>query len=213
MTGITIDGRLDDWPKNLKPYLIQQQYLGPKDGVESKTYDPEPRDLIRNPDAYFKVDTTRGWIDLPGRRGPRQGERGPSRQSRWARLHHLKTDAVEVYVDGTFSERNSEVDRSNDAVTTPVLQYVGVPGEVPAYGDRWGANPSLLYTKTRERHTQMKYQRKGDVTTYEWAIQAYDQYPDRLTQLVPGKRIGFDLAVVNKDSAKAPPAWMYWGPE
>lgn len=58
----------------------------------------------------------------------------------------------------------------------------------------------------------MKYQRENGVTTYEWAIQAYDRYPDRLTELVPGKRIGFDLAVVDKDSPKKPPAWMYWGP-
>ena len=59
----------------------------------------------------------------------------------------------------------------------------------------------------------MKYQRKGDVTTYEWAIQAYDRYPDRLTQLVPGKRIGFDLAVVNKDSAKDPAGMDVLGPD
>ncbi len=38
-------------------------------------------------------------------------------------------------------------------------------------------------------------------------------FPNRLTQLVPGKRIGLDLAVVDKDSAKTPPAWMYWGPK
>ncbi len=42
ISGITIDGRLDDWPKDLKPYLIQHQYLGPKDGVESKI-------MTRNP--------------------------------------------------------------------------------------------------------------------------------------------------------------------
>ena len=47
----------------------------------------------------------------------------------------FKTDAVEVYVDGTFSERHARGDRTLDAATMPVLQYVGVPGEVPAYGD------------------------------------------------------------------------------
>jgi hypothetical protein len=57
----------------------------------------------------------------------------------------------------------------------------------------------------------MKYRSEGDVTTYEWAIQPYDRFPDRLTQLVPGKRIGLDVAVVDKDSGKGRPAWMSWG--
>ena len=61
------------------------------------------------------------------------------------------------------------------------------------------------------------------MTTYEWAIQAFDRYPDTPTELVPGKSIGFDLAVVDKDlppgtvkppGKKAPPDydWIYWGP-
>ena len=68
MSGITIDGRLDDWPKGLKPYPIQHQVLGQPE------YDSEPRDLIHDPDAYFKVGYDRaGRLDLPGRRGSRQG--------------------------------------------------------------------------------------------------------------------------------------------
>ena len=207
MSGITIDGRLDDWPKDLKPYLIQRQVIG------EPNYDSEPRDLIRNPDAYFKVgyDRHAGLIYLAVVVRDKDNVVHPA-SLKGPDSNIFKTDAVEVYVDGTFSERTGSLASILDVTTAPVLQYVGVPGEVPAYGDHWGANPSLLYSKTRERRTKMKYQRNGDVTTYEWAIQAYDRYPGRLTQLVPGKRIGFDVAVVDKDSAKAPPAWMYWGP-
>src|SRR5262249_59580968 len=79
-------------------------------------------------------------------------------------------------------------------------------------GDRWGANASVGYGKTRETRTRMNYRREGDVTTYEWAIQAYDRYPDRPSRLVPGKRVGLDVAVVDKDTGDRPPAWMYWGP-
>src|SRR5207249_1174752 len=88
----------------------------------------------------------------------------------------------------------------------------GVPGQVPAYGDPWGANPSLVYSRTRETRTKMKYRRRGHITTYEWAIQAYDRFPDRPTRLFPGKRLGLDVVVLDKDSAEVPPAWMYWGP-
>jgi hypothetical protein len=69
----------------------------------------------------------------------------------------------------------------------------------------------------------MAYARKGDVTTYEWAIQVFDRFPDRPTKLEPGKRIGFDVAVADKDVPATSPggfdeppadrtAWIYWGP-
>ena len=45
----------------------------------------------------------------------------------------------------------------------------------------------------------MTWRREGDLTTYEWAIQAYDRFPGRPTRLIPGKRIGFDVAIVDKD--------------
>ena len=38
-----------------------------------------------------------------------------------------------------------------------------------------------------------------NVTTYEWAIKAYDRYPDEPTRLHSGKRLGFEVAVVDKD--------------
>jgi RNA polymerase sigma factor (sigma-70 family) len=207
MAGITIDGRLDDWPKGLETYRIQRQVL------DEPNYDSNPRTQTQDPDAYFNVgyDRQAGLIYLAVVVRDKDSVVHPA-SLKEPNSYILKTDAVEVYVDGTFSERNSKKTQPFNAATMPVLQYVGVPGNVPAYGDHWGANPSLLYSKIRERRTQMKYQREGDVTTYEWAVQAYDQYPDQLTQLLPGKRIGFDVAVVDKDSAEAPPAWMYWGP-
>ena len=93
----------------------------------------------------------------------------------------------------------------------PVLQYAGLAGEVPAYGDRFKANPSLVYARTREPRTRMKYRREGRTTTYEWAIQAYDRFPDVPTRLEPGKRIGLEVAVVDKDSDRSKPAFLTWG--
>jgi hypothetical protein len=57
----------------------------------------------------------------------------------------------------------------------------------------------------------MAYTRSGAVTTYEWAIQAFDEYPDQPTRLAPGKRIGLDVAVVDKDSREAHPTYTTWG--
>ena len=133
----------------------------------------------------------------------------------------LKTDAVEIYIDGTLSERfmperlSGDWGDTFDAATMPVLQYVGIPGQVPAYGDRWKGNPSLVYARTKQTATTMKFRRKLDVTTYEWSIKPFDRYPDQPTRLSAGKRLGLDVAVVDKDPNTArnsrPPTFLTWG--
>jgi hypothetical protein len=57
----------------------------------------------------------------------------------------------------------------------------------------------------------MKYRREGDVTTYEWALQPFDRYPDKPTQLAPGKRIGLEVVVVDKDRSRLRPSFLSWG--
>ncbi|HZW30091.1 MAG TPA: sigma-70 family RNA polymerase sigma factor, partial [Isosphaeraceae bacterium] len=208
ISGITIDGRLDDWPQGLERHPIDHQLTG-IDG-----YNSEPRGENPDPQAFFLVgyDRQAEWIYLAAVVRDADLVVHPSNVRR--------TDALEVYLDGTFGEDKIEPieepsgdwRRSLDAATMPVHQYVAVPGPVPAYGDPWGANPSLVYGRTRERRTQMKYRRQGQVTTYEWAIQPYDRFPERPTRLVPGKRLGLEVVVVDKDSDKVPPVWMYWGP-
>ena len=75
-------------------------------------------------------------------------------------------------------------------------------------------------TKTK---TRMAFRREGDVTTYEWALQAFDHYPDKPTRLMPGVQIGFDLVVCDRDkpvqtreglgeAAGDRTCWMCWGP-
>jgi RNA polymerase sigma factor (sigma-70 family) len=209
MSGISIDGRLDDWPKDLPRFPIDHQLLG------HPSYDDEPRAETHDPDAYFMVGYDRGSDRIYLAVVVRDDELVVHR-SRSLEAAVLTTDAVEVYVDGSFSERWIPPPSGNwleslDAATMPVLQYVAVPGRVGAYRDRWGANPSLVYSRTRETRTRMRYRREGDVTTYEWAIQAYDRYPDRPTRLFPGKRVGFDVAVVDKDADNRRPAWLIWG--
>ena len=55
-------------------------------------------------------------------------------------------------------------------------------------------------------------------------LMPFDRYPDQPTRLEPGKRIGFDLAVADKDVPATSPlalnepeedrvAWIYWGPQ
>ena len=133
----------------------------------------------------------------------------------------LNTDAVEIYIDGDPSiEKVRQEPFGNwhetfDPATMPVLQYVGVPGKVAAYADPWNANPSLLYARIKQKATTMKYQREGDLTTYEWSVKPFDRFPDRPTHLYPGKRLGLEVAVVDKDKnalkGSLPPNFSHLG--
>jgi hypothetical protein len=91
------------------------------------------------------------------------------------------------------------------------VQYVAIPGEGPAYGNAGGGNPALMYGKISKSSTKMRYRREGEVTTYEWAIQAFDHYPDKPTRLERGKSLGLEVAVVDRDSDRSRPYFYTWG--
>ena len=152
LSGITIDGRLDDWPKDLPTYSIRNQL------VKNKSYNAEERDSSKEPDAFFMTgyDREAEFIYLAAVVPDRNVIAKPGSV--------LGTDAVEIYVDGTFSNRTLNVPSEDwtqplDAATMPVLQYVAIPGPVVAYENPWLANPSLLYSRTRHTATTMRYQR------------------------------------------------------
>jgi len=209
LTGITIDGRLDDWPKNLAKYAINNE-LHDHPNYNSKTVD-----AAHDQKAYFMAgydrETEQIYLAVVVR-------------DRDVVVHPtdtLKTDAVEIYIDGTFSDTIGTKAPSGDwrealnAETMPVLQYVGVPGKVSAFNDPWHANPSLVYARTKQTATLMKYQHNSDITTYEWSVKPFDQFPGRPTRLYPGKRIGLEVAVVDKDlntiTGPQPPTFLTWG--
>jgi RNA polymerase sigma factor (sigma-70 family) len=208
LTGITIDGRLDDWPQNAKRYPIANQ-LRNHPGYNSKM-----TNASSDQDAYFMAgyDPKAQQIYL-----------AVAVHDNDVVVHStdvLKTDAVEIYIDGTLAKKiapelpSGDWRETLDAATMPVLQYVGVPGPTSAYGDRWDANPSLVYARTKHTTTRMKYLHKGDFTTYEWSVTPFDRFPDRPARLYPGKRVGLDVAVVDKDSdpttGSQPPTFLTW---
>jgi RNA polymerase sigma factor (sigma-70 family) len=209
LTGITIDGRLDDWPKNLKKYAIENQLL------EHPNYNSKTINASDNPNAYFMAgyDLKTEQIYLAVVVRDKDVVVHPT--------EILNTDAVEIYIDGDPSVKKVRQEPFGDwhetfnPATMPVLQYVGVPGKVSAYADPWNANPSLLYAQTKQNATTMKYQRNGDLTTYEWSVKAFDRFPDRPTHLYPGKRLGLEVAVVDKDKStlkvSLPPTFLTWG--
>jgi hypothetical protein len=230
LSGITIDGDLKDWPAALPRYPIQNMlYLAPYtvpgrhehaflstspdlSAAFSVGYDPKEQVIyvavIVRDDKLIAGNTS-----------------------------HLDTDAVEVYVDGLHSETVRDFPQepnwmeTMDASEAPALQYIGIPGKGPVYGVKKSAgversgedNPILMFGDIKKTRTRMAFRREGDITTYEWAIQAFDHYPDQPTRLLPGVQIGFDVVVVDIDKPAQGPqlanepeedrqAWVCWGP-
>jgi hypothetical protein len=205
LQGIVIDGDLADWPENLVRYPIHNQLK------TSGGWDPGSPGQRRDFDAHFKVgyspDTGLIYLAVVVHDTDQVVGKGGVAQ----------TDAVEIYVDGLFSDRTIPVPledwtKALSASTMPVLQYVGLPSRrVAAYGDPAGANPSLVYGDIDKTRTRMAFRRSGNVTTYEWAVQAFDDYPDRPTQLRPGARLGLEVAVVDRDGDREKASFNTWG--
>ena len=200
LSGITIDGQLDDWPAAMPRYPID------------KLLGVDPSDLLGTGGLKGADLSTSGDLSAAFSVGYDLKEQLVYlavivRDDKLVIGHNglLDTDAVEVYIDGLHSDRKIPYTRSAEEydklelADVPVQQYVGIAGKGRIYGRRQVTNPVVMGGDVRKTKTKMAYSRKGDVTIYEWAIQVFDKYPDKPTKLEPGKRIGFDLAVVDKD--------------
>ena len=191
---IAIDGDLSDWPaQSLRyPVLNHNKVYGPTD--------IDKADLMQSPDltAYFMVGYS------------------PTEQLLYVAVSvrddslilgttFLDQDAVEIYVDG---------DHSGGFIQAPELshlQYVVIPGDA-TYDPSVDENPWLWQGEIDTTRTQAAYRRQDDRTTYEWAVQVFDRYPDLPTKLTAGKTIGFDVVVVDNDGEEYPSAWICWAP-
>jgi len=193
LTGVQIDGSLDDWPQGMIEYRIRNhgQVYGPTD-IDTQDL-ATSADL--SPSFMVGFGAEESLLYLAVR------VRDESLFVRSADPWH--TDACEVFVNG----------RHDDGT---VLQYVMCPpgGSYGATlkGEDPSANPNLGNGDMTRVRTEAKVAREGDVTTYEWAIEVFDQYPDTSTVLAVGKAIGLDVVAVDKDSESDRPAWICWGP-
>ncbi len=230
LSGVTIDGDLKDWPPAMTRHSISNlQTFPPRTGIgglEHAFFETSP-DLSASFSIGYDPKEQLIYVAVIVR----------DDQLVVGNTSPFDTDAVEVYIDGLHSDQTMpwphepNWDENFDASEAPVLQYVGLPGKGPVYGVRKSAgverggedNPILMFGDVKKTKTRMAFRRVGDVTTYEWAIQAFDHYPDKPTKLVAGMRLGFDLTVVDRDTPAQTPraendpesdraAWISWGP-
>jgi hypothetical protein len=193
LTGIQIDGKLDDWPEGMVEYPILNhgQVYGPTDiDAEDLT---ASGDL--SPSFMVGFDARESLLYLAVR--VRDDALFVNSADPWS------TDACEVFVNGRHDAGSA-------------MQYVMCPpggsyGEVLQSADP-GANPNLADGDIATTRTRGMVGGEGDVTIYEWAIELFDQYPDSPTALAVGKTVGFDVAAVDKDGESDRPAWVCWAP-
>ncbi|MCE5250490.1 M56 family metallopeptidase [bacterium] len=209
--GITIDGRLEDWPPNMTRYPILNygKTYGPTDiDYEdlSKSSDLSPHFMVGyNPDKNllylavivrddimfsFSEHATLSLFDYP--------------------------DACEIYLSGKKKNSIISMNETLTANELPVLQYVmtasGIIYNKNVPNTDISRNPILVMGDITKTKTHAVSSRTGDVTVYEWELEVFDKYPDNKTQLIPGKTIGFDVAVVDRDHEDEFSAWGCWGP-
>lgn len=205
LSGITIDGDLKDWPVAMPRHAIEnlaqdpaREFEAGADHISLSTsadlsacfsvgYDPKEQLILI---AVIVRDDKL----VVGNSSP------------------VDTDSVEIYVDGRHGTVNAQPQGGNwestiDAGELPVLHYAGIPGEGRVYGiklfageEREAENPILFHGDVTKTKTKMAFRRAGDVTTYEWAIQAFDHYPDQPTKLAAGVQIGLDIEIRDKDA-------------
>lgn len=213
LDGITIDGRIDDWPKNIIRYPIRNhgKAYGPSD-IDTADLDTSP-DLSPEMMVGFNPKDNLLYIAVMVRDDSVYVERNPVNRN------CFMSDACEVYVDGAHVLKQVPV---GGRERHPVRQYVMCP-EGGAYSNfisapDSSANPNLVDGDISKTRTKCVAVRHGNTTIYEWAVELYDNYPDRKTILQAGKTVGFDIAVVDRDNDGIPvnnpaggsTAWVCW---
>ena len=198
LEGITIDGNLDDWPEDMirYPILNTRRVYG--------ATDIELDDLTTSPDVspYFMVGFSKVhnliYLAIHVRD-----------DSLVVVSPYQHIDNCEVYFEGIHSGKSV---KWNSDLT---MQYVMCPPGGKYSGLQSTDNPMVMNGDITKTKTLGAFSRHGDITIYEWALEAFDQFPGSPTKLKLGKTIGFDVTVTDSDDNNRSiisAAWICWAP-
>ncbi|MFC1508648.1 sugar-binding protein [Candidatus Omnitrophota bacterium] len=198
LKGITIDGRLDDWPENIPRYPL----LNSGEGGSSKYW------ARGNNTAEFMIgyDGQSNILYIAVRVRDDELVVGDSPST---------NDACEIYVDGDNSGERS-TNRRLSVDNFSAIQYIMCPPG-GTYGPLQNtvsnsSYPVLPYGDITKTRTRAAFSREGETSIYEWAVEVFDHYPDSSTRLTPGKTIGFDVMIPDQDKLSQDYAFLIWTP-
>ena len=240
LTGIQIDGDLDDWPEDMirYPILNYGQVYGPADidrANSATRAEFSPRFMvgfsleenliylavlvrgdswIANVADGWRTDACQVYTD-----GAHAGEKfrspGIFRSVCGAVFGSKYRAAVRQYVMYPPSENSGNLGHAKPAAN-PVL-FADISFEFGMFlfdGDpRWRAEEANLEAgDLSTTRTRGMATRAAGGTIYEWALEVFDLYPDSPTTLAVGKTIGFDVVTVDRDRTVSRRAWNCWAP-
>jgi len=184
LRAIQIDGDLSDWPADMVRYPLRTKVITHGTGLEHADLN-ESTDLSPQYRVGYDPDENLIYVAVEVRD-----------DQLVVGTNYDNTDATEIYVNG------------NDEWP---MQYAVVPGGGGSYN--YGSpNPHLYQGDIHETRTRVAHGRRGDVTVYEWALEAFDEYPDRPMELTPGRKLLFDVVAVDRDPDEGGHAFVTWGP-
>ena len=184
LVNIVIDGDLSDWPEDMTRYPVRTKAIVEGSGLQHADLD-QSADF--SPEFRVGYDPQKNLVYVAVE----------------VRDDHLVigdnydlTDAVEIYI--------------NREAHWP-MQYALVPGAGGSY-NRGSPNPNLYQGNIYQTRAQAAYSRQGDITIYEWAVEAFEDYPDRPLALTPGRKLLFDVVAIDKDPGEQGYGFVAWGP-
>ena len=183
LEGITIDGRLDDWPREMAAYPI--------DWVSSWAYKETPPDGPKDLTARFHVgyNVADNLLYL---------------------AIVVQDDDLVVRPEAPSYETQDLCELYLHAPSGDLQRYAMVPGPGQFRPSEDG-NPAYLNGRTSRSGVRAAYLNIGPHTVYEWAIPLFQSFPNTPFQIEAGKTIGFDVVVADAD-AQEKGNWVAWTP-
>ncbi len=191
MSGITVDGRLDDWPSGIPVYPIRS-----------------------NTNAYGETDISGADLDASLDFSPSFRAGYSLEEQRIYVAVEVRDDSVHARETGYQDTDALEIYLAARPEAEPVYYVLCPPGG--AYGPG-RPNPSVLVPGLGEMPldrsgSRAAVGREGGTTIYEWALEPVGDSLEDLVELRAGMVLGFDVAAVDQDSETDTAAWISWTP-
>lgn len=191
LSGITIDGRIEDWPGDMAVYTPRENTnvygatdLSGTDLDTSADFSPSFR-------VGYSVETQKIYVAMEHR----------DDRVHAARRNVRATDAGEINLAGLLH--------------VPPYCYSLVP---PGGGYFDAGNPAVYQVHLDDEKsaesvgTRAVFGRRGDVSVYEWALTALGESAGEPVELRPGRILSFDVVAVDNDGPGDTSAWIAWTP-
>ena len=191
LSGITVDGQLDDWPDDMDVYTPRENTdvygstdLSGTDLDTSTDFSPSFR-------VGYSVEAQKIYVAMEHR----------DDRVHVARRNVRATDAGEINLAGLLH--------------VPPWCYSLVP---PGGGYFEAGNPAVYQRHLDDEKsaesvgTRAVFGRHGDVSVYEWALTALGESAAEPVELRPGRILSFDVVAVDNDGPGDTSAWIAWTP-